>query len=73
MTQVIQGFHGIDIQAYAFFPKELFQLGVTASALMSRYIKGDYSLFSESLKCFIHRSMLLCFYVHSRFQAFLKI
>ena len=59
MTEVIQRLHAVDIHPYTFLSKELCQLRITSSALMSWYIKWYYPHSSESFQSFMYGCMIL--------------
>ena len=59
MTQIIQRFHTVDIDADALFPEESRQFRISPASLMSRYIKRDNTHLTESLQSFIYWCPLL--------------
>ena len=71
MAQIIEGLHRVYVKTDAFFSKELNQLRITSSALMTGHIKRHYSLLSETLQSLVNRCGFLFLKVHS-FLSFLQ-
>jgi hypothetical protein len=50
MTKVIHRFHGIDVKPDTLLSQQLYQLGISPSAFMTRHIKRNNAHFSKALK-----------------------
>ena len=53
MAEIVQRFHGIDIQTNTLFPQKRHQFRVAASALVPRHIKRNDTLLTEAFQCLI--------------------
>ena len=55
---------------YTFLSQKFSKLRISSSSFMSRHIKGNDSLLSETFQCFIYGRMLLSFIIHLTCSSF---
>ena len=70
VAEIVQRLHRINIQPHTFLSQQLCKLRISSSSFMSRHIKGNDSLLSETFQCFIYGRMLLSFIIHLTCSSF---
>ena len=63
VAEIVQRFHGVDVEADAFFAQKLYEFRVAAAALVARHIERDHALAAEFFQRLIDRRFLLTFQI----------